>query len=327
MAKPVILDVDTGSDDAVAIMTAMLSNEIDLLGVTVTHGNQPLKYTLENTLRVVAYMGGGVPVYKGAQCPLVKDLLPGRVVNVGKTDVPKVVVDGKEISLHARDIGLPDGHLSPQPEPAAIFIARAVRTSPVPVTLVPIGPLTNIALALRLDPSIVSNIAEIALMGGGDHVGNRTAAAEFNFFADPEAAKIVLSCGAKVVIFGLNGTQSARFNYADAELFERINTKAAAFTGKLIRHRVDFENLSGSCHPDGRPVHDVLPMCYCIDPSIVDSMELVPCDIDIGGSISDGQLYCDRRPLAKQDYPTYVVYKVNKQKVLDLMTSILSKER
>lgn len=326
MAKKVILDVDTGSDDAVAIMTALLSDDIDLLGVTVTHGNQALVYTLENTLRVMGYMGATVPVFKGCSEPLVKNLTPGRELSGGFIDDPNMIVDGKEVSLHEKNMGLPPTDLKAQPIPAPAWIVETLKNSSEKITLIPVGPCTNIAMALRLDPSIVSNIEEIVVMGGGDNMGNRTASSEFNFFADPEAAKIVVNCGAKVTIVGLNATHSAKFSYADADRFTALGTKAGIFTGRLIRHRIDFEYLQGQGSEEGTAVHDALTVCAVIDRSILSDVQPKVCDVDIGGKLCDGMLLCDTRPLAKREHPTYVAYKVDKEKVLNLLLTLMAKE-
>ena len=326
MARKVILDVDTGSDDAVAIMAAILSDEIDLLGVTVTHGNQALAFTLENTLRVMGHMGSKIPVFKGCAQPLVKNLTPGRELSGGFIDDPNMIIDGKEVSLHEKNMGLPPVDLKEADIPAAAWIVKTIKESKQKITLVPVGPCSNIALALLLDPSILENIEEIVLMGGGDNMGNRTASTEFNFFGDPEAAKIVVTCGAKVTIIGLNATHSAKFSYADADRFTALGTKAGIFTGKLIRHRIDFEYLQGQGTEEGTAVHDALTICSLIDPSILTDVKPQVCDVDIGGKLCDGMLLCDTRPLAKWVNPTYVAYTIDKEKTLNLLLGLMSRE-
>lgn len=326
MTKKVILDVDTGSDDAVAIMTALLAPEIDLLGVTVTHGNQPLPVTLENTLRVMSYMRGNVPVFKGSRDPLVKWLTPGRELPGGQVGKSTVVVDGKTYVLHEENMGLPPATVREEPIPAAMWIVDTIKNSPEKITVIPVGPCSNIAVALRIDPSIVENIEEIIIMGGADNMGNRTGAGEFNFFADPEAAKIVVNCGAKVTIIPLNATHSAKFDYDDAARFEALGTRAGSFTGRLIRHRCDFESVQGQSKGE-TAVHDALTVCALIDPSIVIESQEQIVDIDIGGSIADGMMYCDTRPVSEGLPKNAVVaYRIDKEKVLTLMLDIMSRD-
>lgn len=324
--KKVILDVDTGSDDAVAIMAAILSEKIDLLGITVTHGNQALEYTLENTLRVVGHMGSSVPVFKGCDQPLVKNLTPGRELSGGFIDDPNMIIDGKEVSLHEKNMGLPPVDIKEEDMPAAAWIVKTIKESKEKITLVPVGPCSNIALAIRLDPSILENVEEIVLMGGGDGMGNRTASTEFNFFGDPEAAKIVVGCGAKVTIIGLNATHSAKFSYDDADKFMSLGTKAGIFTGRLIKHRIDFEYLQGQGSEEGTAVHDALTICSLIDPTVLTDVRPQVCDVDIGGKLCDGMLLCDTRPLAKMVNPTYVVYNIDKEKTLNLLLDLMSRE-
>lgn len=327
MAKKVILDVDTGSDDAVAIMTALLSPDIDLLGVTVTHGNQPLPVTLENTLRIMSYMNGNVPVFKGSHEPLVKWLTPGRELPGGQAGQSTMVVDGKTYVLHEENMGLPPATIKEEPVPAAMWIVDTIKNSPEKITVIPVGPCSNIAVALRIDPTIVENIEEIIIMGGADNMGNRTGAGEFNFFADPEAAKIVVNCGAKITIITLNATHSAKFNYDDADRFEALGTKAGTFTGRLIRHRSDFESVANQNGVLETAVHDALAVCTLIDRSIILESEEQVVDIDIGGSIADGMMYCDTRPLSDSlPKNATVAYKIDKERAMNLMLDIMSKD-
>ncbi len=326
MKKKVILDVDTGSDDAVAIMTALLAEEIELLGVTVTHGNQPLPVTLENTLRVMSYMKGNVPVFKGSYEPLVKWLTPGRELPGGSAGKSTMVVNGKTYVLHEENMGLPPASIKEEPVPAAMWIVDTIRNSPEKITVIPVGPCSNIAVALRIDPSIVENIEEIIIMGGTDNMGNRTGAGEFNFFADPEAAKIVVGCGAKITIIPLNATHSAKFNYDDADRFEALGTRAGKFTSRLIRHRADFESVQGQSNGE-TAVHDALTVCALIDRSIILESCEQTVDIDIGGSIADGMMYCDTRPLSEPlPKNATVAYKIDKEKAMNLMLRIMSRD-
>lgn len=319
----IILDVDTGSDDAVAIMTAALSPDIDLLGLTVTHGNQPLEYTLDSTLRVANYLDLDVEVYEGAKDPIVKTLFRGREQMLEVLDISSIIVDGKEESLHEKGCGLPETDRKKNPEMAAVYIVNTLRNSDEKITLVPVGPCTNIAMALRLAPDITEKIERIVLMGGGDGWGNRSAAAEFNFYADPEAAKIVLTCGVPVTIVPLNATHSAKFSYEDAKAFTDLGTKAGIYTGELIKHRIDFEYLQDNGSTEGTAVHDALTVCGIIDPSIFIETKTLPCDVDCGGHITDGQMIVDHRSFNKEEANTTVVYKIDKEKTLKLLMDIM----
>ena len=190
---PIILDCDPGHDDAIALLLALASPEVDLLGVTTVHGNQTLEKTTANALRVLDLVGrDDVPVAAGADRPLQRELI---------------------VASHVHgDSGL-DGPVLPPPrraaldEPAVAFMERAIAASDAPVTLVPTGPLTNVALLLERTGG--ANVERIVLMGGAVAEGNMTPAAEFNIWADPEAAQAVFHAGIDTTMVGLDVTHLA----------------------------------------------------------------------------------------------------------------------
>ena len=190
---PIILDCDTGTDDAVALLLALASPELDVRAITVAGGNVGLDRTLTNTLALTRLAGSAVPVHSGADRPLL-----GAFVNE-----PRVHgVDG------LGGIVLPDGG-APAPGLAADAIRHILRTSPEPVTLVGIAPVTNLALALMTEPDLAANISQIVLMSGAWAEGNATPAAEFNALNDPEALTVLLACGRPVVFATLELTAQA----------------------------------------------------------------------------------------------------------------------
>ena len=173
--KPIILDVDPGHDDAVAIMLACGAGELDLLAVTTVAGNVPLDKTTRNALRVLSLIGHtDVPVAAGASSPLHRPLHTAEDIH-GESGL-----EGPEI---------PDASFEPDERGATALIADLLRGSPEPVTLVPVGPLTNVATFLREHPELKESIARVSLMGGSIGLGNTTPAAEFNVYVDPEAAR------------------------------------------------------------------------------------------------------------------------------------------
>ena len=203
--EKIILDVDTGSDDAVAIICAALSSKIELHSICTVWGNRPLTQTTDNTLRVVDMLGIGdtVKVYPGCETALVAKLLANRHGSYGGQR--RSVNGGEEVSMHQETIDeLPAPHTLPQDKRAVIhYIDTIMNCADGEFTLVPVGPLTNIAAALRVEPRIAKKIKQIVLMGGGCRRTNSTAAAEFNIWADPEAAQIVFTCGAKITVVPL----------------------------------------------------------------------------------------------------------------------------
>ena len=168
----------------------------------------------------MSYMGGRVPVFKGCDTPLVKWLTPGRELPGGEVGRSTVTVNGKVYCLHEENMGLPPTCLKEQDIPAAIWIVDTIKNSPEKITVIPVGPCSNIALALRIDPTIVENIEEIIIMGGADNMGNRTGAGEFNFFADPEAAKIVVR--------EQRQANSPESSFATGQILKRFRDRATA---------------------------------------------------------------------------------------------------
>ena len=192
---PVILDVDPGHDDAVAIMLACGAPDLELLAVTTVAGNVPLEKTTRNALRILSLIGRPeVPVAAGASSPLYRPLHTAEKIH-GESGL-----DGPEI---------PDSFFAPDERGAVELIADTLRTTPEPVTLVPVAPLTNVALFLREHPELKERVARISLMGGSIGLGNTTPAAEFNVYVDPEAAREVFESGLPITMSGLDVTHRA----------------------------------------------------------------------------------------------------------------------
>lgn len=323
--RKVILDVDTGSDDAVAIMTALRSRELEVLGITTVHGNLPLACTTDNTLRVVELLGADVPVYAGCPYPLVHDLLPGRRRNADE-EPKETVVDGKVVAVHEKTLPLPPPTRRPQEEHAVSWLLRTLKTSEEPITLIPVGAMTNIAAVLRMDPSVKEHIDEIICMGGGVHVHNRAFRSETNFYNDPEAAKILVNSGVKLTIVSLDATHSAWFGYEEADRLRALGTRAADFAADMLCHRICAANLTGARREPKSALHDVLAVCAAIDPSILLDVRHETCDVDIGGGVADGMLMTSMRwRYSEAKLPTYIAYRADGEKLLAMMCSRLGR--
>ena len=247
MSTPIVLDCDPGHDDAIALLLALASDEVELLGVTTVHGNQTLDKTTDNALRVLELAGrSDVPVARGADRPLVRE--PATAAHVhGESGL-----DGPM---------LPPATASPVDQHAADFLAEHVTSETV---LVPVGPLTNIALALDRG----MRPAQIVLMGGAIAEGNMTPAAEFNIWADPEAAQQVFHAGIPVTMIGLDVTHKALLTPDWSERF-----RGAGRLGVFVAELVDFfqQYHARTYGWDGAPIHDALALAQVIRPGLVET--------------------------------------------------------
>jgi inosine-uridine nucleoside N-ribohydrolase len=281
---PVILDCDPGHDDAIALLLALASPEVELLGVTTVHGNQTLAKTTANALRVLDLAGrSDIAVAAGADRPLLRELTVASHVH-GDSGL-----DGP---------ALPAASRAPLDEGAVEFMLRTIAASPVPVTLVPTGPLTNVALLLERTGG--ANVARIVLMGGSIAEGNMTPAAEFNIWADPEAAAVVFRAGIDTTMIGLDVTHRAVTTPA---LQERLRSTGA--TGSFVADLVDFFTVfhRETYGWDGAPIHDAVAAAHVIRPGIVTTIR---CNVEVelesdlcrGRTVVDRWRRTDREPNA-----------------------------
>jgi inosine-uridine nucleoside N-ribohydrolase len=253
-AVPVLLDCDPGHDDAVAILLALGSPSIDLLGITTTFGNCPVPDATRNAQRVLALAGrADVPVAVGAAGPVT-----GEGAHLGNYVHGVSGLDGPE---------LPEPQAGPVEEDAVPFLAAALAASPRPVTVVATGPITNVARLLEQHPEVRGQVAEIIFMGGSTERGNHTPTAEFNTFADPEALDVVLRSGLPVRMVGLNLTHQA---LATREVVERMS----AMEHRIGRTCAEWMGFFGSSYNriwefDAPPVHDPCTIAAVIDPDVI----------------------------------------------------------
>ena len=250
MARKVILDCDPGHDDAIAILLADANPAIELVAITTVAGNQTLDRTTRNALRVCALAGiDDVPVAAGCDRPLLRELVTAAEVH-GESGL-----DGAT---------LPEPDRGPAAAHAVDLIVETVMAAPGEITLVPIGPLTNVALALRREPRIASRVREVVLMGGSFTRGNRTPAAEFNIFVDPEAAAVVFEAGWPLTMVGLDLTHQAR---ATPEVVARIRAVGTplteAVTGLMTFYARAYPSSAGPA------VHDPCAVACVIRPDLL----------------------------------------------------------
>ena len=287
--KKVILDVDTGTDDAIAIMTAVMSETLEVLGVCAVNGNRGIDFTTENTLRVIEYLGKDIPVFRGCSLPMVVSLTEGR-----REDIPYKGPKDSQDNVHGDYIDLPPATIREQPVSAVRWLVDTLMASEGDITLIPVGPLTNIAMALRIEPRIAQKIKRIVIMGGGCREVNITPTAEFNFWIDPEAAKIVFDCGCDILVVPLDATHAAAVSIRTAEALERKGTKPATLTARIIRQRQNaYKHWQPMADINSVPVHDALAVCAVLDESVLGPVVETYADVDIGKGAADGMSIFD----------------------------------
>ena len=288
----VIMDVDTGTDDAVALCMAMLADEFDLLGITAVNGNVEVRCTTDNSLRVVECCDsqGKVNVYKGADLPLVCTLDSHSPQS--REPIPFREGMSKEYVMHNFHLPLPEPTIRESEKCATVFLIETLL-----VVLCPVGPMTNIALALRSCPDIAKKIKKIILMGGGHDIVNTTSAAEFNIFADPEAMEILLQSGIDITFVPLDATHHALINETQAKEILAIGTKPAKLIHDVVMERIEHYVARDRDMKELRatPVHDALAIMAVAHPEVLRDVRECHCDIDISNGTGSGRTIFDLR--------------------------------
>jgi len=272
---PVILDVDPGHDDAVAIMLACGAPDLDLLAVTTVAGNVPLEKTTYNALRVLSLIGHtDVPVAAGASSPLHRPLHTAEDIH-GESGL-----DGPEI---------PDASFEPDERSAIELIADTLKETPEPVTLIPTGPLTNVATFLREHPELKDRIARISLMGGSIGLGNTTPAAEFNVYVDPEAAREVFESGLPIIMSGLDVTHQADAGSAEREALRSLGRVGGVVAELLEFFAATYERTFGF---KTSPLHDPVAVAAVMGPSLLRTRPM-RVDVECESELTRGETVCD----------------------------------
>jgi inosine-uridine nucleoside N-ribohydrolase len=302
MATAILLDCDPGHDDAIALLLALASPELELLGVTTVAGNQTLAKTTANAIRILDFIGrGDVPVAAGASAPLVREPYVAAHVH-GETGL-----DGPD---------LPPPSRGPLQQHAVDFLAQQIRARNGAVTLVPTAPLTNIALLLALHPE--ARPERIVLMGGAIAEGNVTPAAEFNIWADPEAAARVFTSGIDLTMVGLDVTHKALFTRAQDQ---RLEGRVGEMVRALLRFYGEFHRSQYGW--EGSPIHDAVAVAHVARADLLETVER-GVKIDTGPELSRGRTYVDLWRRAGWDANAHVAVDIRAEDFLDLLVERLN---
>ena len=312
MTRRFLIDTDTASDDAVALVLAMQHPGIQIEAITVVAGNVPLDQGVQNALYTVELCGQRIPVHRGIQCPLVQPLQTAEEVH-GQ--------DGMG------DIGLPIGGRSPAPGHAVQVLIDTIHRYAGEITLVTLGPLTNIAVALRQDPTIAQAVAECVIMGGtGRGHGNVTPVAEYNFWVDPEAASIVFQSGMPIKMVGWDISRTyAVLNRAEAAELRAVGTPLACFCVDIQKHVQQFA-LTTTKLP-GFDLPDPVAMAVALDPAVATTTGRYFVAIETGSGLCRGQSVVDRLGIWGREPNAEVVVEASRERFLRMLQDAVRRGR
>jgi inosine-uridine nucleoside N-ribohydrolase len=308
-ARKLILDVDTGTDDAVAIMLAALHPGLELVGVTTVNGNVEVQHCTDNSLRTLDWIGrGDIPVHEGLSRPLARQDFP----------TPRRL--RKPTGVHFVELPLPPARTRKQARGAVEFLIETYRATTDEIVLVPTGPLSNIAAAIALDPGFVDRVPEVVIMGGAHYTGNVTPTAEFNIWADPEAACCVFAAGfRRVVLAPLDATHQALVSLQDCKRFEALGTAAGVAAARFVEKRISgYTSTQPMAEPDAAPVHDALCVAYLVQPSIITTRHL-HVDVETTGRLTVGRTVIDTNFRGGGTPNCHVAFAADRGAFVDLM--------
>jgi pyrimidine-specific ribonucleoside hydrolase len=292
--KRILIDCDPGHDDMMAIMLACASPELQLAGITTVAGNQTGEKTYRNALRTLTLIGRtDIPVARGADKPLLRPLTVAPEIHgvsgLDGADMPEPSFDGVR-------------------ERASSFLVRTIMASREPLTLVPTGPLTNVALALLQEPSLGTRLDRIVLMGGAVADSNITPAAEFNIYVDPDAARIVFGSGIPIVMVGLDVTNKARLSFADIDEMASWKGRVSRVVAPLLRFFAQANrDVFGF---DGAPIHDALAVAHLLHPDVIRTRAM-NVEIETAGEFTAGRTVADIYGISRRKPNAEVALEVN----------------
>ncbi|HET6785892.1 MAG TPA: nucleoside hydrolase [Erysipelotrichaceae bacterium] len=308
MKRKVIFDCDPGLDDALALLLALASDELDVIAVTTIAGNSTIENTTQNALNLLEFYGKEtIPVAKGSSNPILGRFNSGSHVHgstgIGGVELPKAKSQCDSRRAHE-------------------LIAQEILKSEEKVTIIATGPLTNVGMAISLYPEILDNIEMISLMGGSVNVGNVSAVAEANCKNDPEAAHIVFNSGARIAMFGLNVTYQTTIKPSEMEEIRNIGGKYAQAAADFLTYH--FESYKVLPYFDGDPSHDSCAVAYLLKPEIF-KMEELNVVVDLSGHYSRGQTIIDLHKVTGRKENALVALSSNREMFVQLLKDSIIK--
>jgi len=314
MRRKLILDVDTGTDDAVAIMLAALHPDLDLVACTTVNGNVDVEQATDNTLRVLEHIGRpDIPVYQGLHRPIARNDFP----------IPRAVRNLTSY-IHGFELDLPPPTIAKQPRHAVDFLVDTYRHATDDIALVPLGPMSNVATALLMAPDFAQSVPEVVMMGGAHAIGNITPSAGFNTWSDPEAVSSVLDAGfRKLTMIPIDATHQALITRDDCRELARAGTPAGIAAAKAIERRIDGHNAGQPMHiPDSAPVHDPLCVAFLADPLVVTTRHLHVA-IETRGEFTLGRTVIDVSLRGGKEANCHVALTADRDRFVAMLKSVL----
>lgn len=299
--RNIIIDCDPGFDDIIALLMAIANKDkFNILGITTVGGNKKLDEVTQNTLKLLAFVNEDIPVAAGEALPLSKDKYTIRAGH-GHRMIEDPVLPNSKFNLISTN--------------GVRFMYEKIMGSPEKVTIIPIGPLTNIALLLKIYPDVKKNIEAICLMGGGVYRGNRTPVAEFNIYSDPEAAKMVFNSGLNIIMAGLDVTENAII--FKEELEELCSKgKVSKYVQQLLTNYI-VDDI-------GCRLHDPCTIAYLLQPEIFHGQRY-NVDVETKGELTKGMTVVDVRETSTKPANAYVLLNVKRLEFAQLVINSLEK--
>lgn len=316
MPRKLIIDCDTGSDDAVAIMLAALHPALELVGVTTVNGNVPVENCTDNSLRVLDFIGrGDIPVYEGLNRPIARQDFP----------IPRAIK--KSTGIHSKELAIPAPTSKKQQKAAVEYLIETYRAATEEITLVPVGPLSNIAACIACDPKFVERVPEIVIMGGAHHHGNVTPSAEFNVWADPDASASVFAAGWKrLVCVPLDATHEALVSLDDTRRMTEMGTPAGIAAARFVEQRIRGYDANQPMKEKGAaPVHDAVCVAYLVDPTII-TTDFRHVAVETVGALTVGRTVVDTNFRGEHAPNCHFAFHADRRKFVDMLLTTFARK-